>query len=130
MLLLVLLVGLIPTVYSQDKSESKFSHGILFMAGGRYDNFRRCAATSAGTKGGPIADIMIVTKYKIDANHALTFDLPLFRPILFGLAFKMLQFEPQFTYEYSKTLNEKNKSCYRTWFRCKFSLWSRLQIKT
>jgi hypothetical protein len=100
-----LFTGLV--LFGQDSSESKFSHGILFMAGGRYDNLRRCAATSAGTKGGPIADVMLVTKYKLNSNHSLAFNLPLFRPILFGIAFKMLQFEPEFAFEYSKQISEK-----------------------
>jgi len=101
------LLGLSQIVYGQNSSESRFSHGVLFMAGGRYDNLRRCAATPAGTKGGPIADIILVTKYKLNDNHALTFNLPLMRPVLFGLAFKMLQFEPEFTFEYNKAINEK-----------------------
>lgn len=106
------IIGLIVTVFAQsihaqDASESKFSYGVLFMTGGRYDNLRRCAATSPGTKGGPIADVMFITKYKVNSNHYLTFNLPVFRPIMFGVAFKMLQFEPEFTYEYSKNINEK-----------------------
>jgi hypothetical protein len=101
------LLGFVLNSFGQEASESKFTHGILFMAGGRYDNFRRCAATSQGTKGGPIADVMYVTKYKINENQSLAFNLPLFRPILFGIAFKMLQFEPEFTYEYSKQVSEK-----------------------
>ena len=107
MLFICALMSFAQLNYGQTSTESKFSHGILFMAGGRYDNFRRCAATSAGTKGGPIADVMLITKYKLNSNHAIAFNLPVFRPILFGLAFKMLQFEPEFIYEYSKTVNEK-----------------------
>ncbi len=103
----LILLTLTPFTYGQNSTEKKITYGILFMAGGRYDNFRRCAATSQGTKGGPIADIMFVSKYKIDNNHAITFNLPVFRPILFGIAFKMLQFEPEFTYEYSKTINDR-----------------------
>ena len=103
----LLIFGLVQPINAQDVSEPKFSHGVLFMAGGRYDNLRRCAATPAGTKGGPIADIMFITKYKLNSNHNLLFNLPVFRPILFGLAFKMLQFEPEFIYEYSKVVNEK-----------------------
>ena len=82
----LILLTLTPFTYGQTSTEKKITHGILFMAGGRYDNFRRCAATSQGTKGGPIADIMFVSKYKIDNNHAITFNLPVFRPILFGLS--------------------------------------------
>lgn len=101
------LMGLTQIVYGQGTSENKFSHGILFLAGGRYDNLRMCVATPAGVKGGPIADIMFITKYTLSDNHALTFNLPLMHPVLFGLAFKMLQFEPEFTFEYSNPLNDK-----------------------
>jgi hypothetical protein len=107
LILIGILIGLALSIQAQDNTESKFSHGVLFMAGGRYDNLRRCAATPAGTKGGPIADVMYITKYKFNGNHSLAFNLPLFRPILFGIAFKMLQFEPEFTYEFSKVVSEK-----------------------
>ncbi len=101
------LTGFNITLTGQVVSESKISHGILFMAGGRYDNLRRCAATSAGTKGGPIADIMFISRYKLNENQTLSFNLPVMRPVLFGIAFKMLQFEPEFTLECKKSLNER-----------------------
>ncbi len=104
---LAILTGLNQTINSQVLSEGKFSYGVLLLAGGRYDNFRRCAATPAGTKGGPIADVMFITRYKLNENHSIVFDLPVMRPLLFGFAFKMLQFEPEFTFEYQKLLNEK-----------------------
>jgi len=50
---------------------------------------------------------MFITKHKLNENHSLTFNLPVMRPILFGLAFKMLQFEPEITLEYNKLINEK-----------------------
>ena len=34
-------------------------------------------------------------------------DIPIFRPILFGFAFEMLQFEPTVTLKYKKFLSEK-----------------------
>ena len=107
----LILAGALLTLNSLAKAqiveqESK-SYGLLFMAGGRYDNLRRCAATPAGTKGGPIADIMFITRKKISDKYAVTFNLPVMRPILFGLAFKMLQFEPEFTLEKRKELNSK-----------------------
>jgi len=106
-LITAILLGFIQTIVGQVLSESKFSHGVLFMAGGRYDNLRRCAATPAGTKGGPIADIMFITRFKLNDNHTLAFNLPIMRPVLFGLAFKMLQFEPEFTIEYKIPKNER-----------------------
>lgn len=97
-----ILVALASWVSGQNTKKSNFSYGILFMAGGRYDNVRMCVASDAGVKGGPIADIMFVTRYSLSQNHAISFNLPVMRPILFGLSFKMLQFEPEFTYEYRK----------------------------
>ncbi|HCT29611.1 MAG TPA: hypothetical protein DIW31_02505 [Bacteroidales bacterium] len=105
--LFLFLLTLSHFTYGQASTDKKATHGILFMSGGRYDNFRRCAATSAGTKGGPIADIMYVTKYQLNNNHSISFNLPVFRPILFAIAFKMLQFEPEFTYQYNKAINDR-----------------------
>ncbi len=34
------------------------------MGGGRYDDLRMCVGSPAGVKGGPIADIMFVTRYQ------------------------------------------------------------------
>ncbi|MHC1703564.1 MAG: hypothetical protein AB9846_06620 [Tenuifilaceae bacterium] len=107
LLLAGVLLSLAYSSYGQDSEKSKKSYGILFMSGGRYDNLRRCAATSAGTKGGPIADIMLVTRKTISDKYALTFNLPVMRPILFGLAFKMLQFEPEFILEMNKHLSDR-----------------------
>ncbi len=92
---------------AQTTKESKNSYGILFMAGLRYDDLRMCAASPAGVKGGSIADIMFIMKHQLNKNNALSFNLPVMRPILFGIAFKMLQFEPELRYEHSKMINEK-----------------------
>lgn len=107
MLALIILIGLVQIIYGQDSNKSKNSFGILFMAGGRYDNLRMCVATPAGVKGGSMADIMFVTKHRLNDRYSLTFNLPIMRPILFGLAFKMVQFEPEFTLEYNKLINDK-----------------------
>lgn len=86
---------------------SDMSFGFNFMAGGRYDNLRMCVATPSGVKGGPIADIVLNTRIKLSDNDNWGFKLPVMRPILFGLAFKMLQFEPEFIYEHSFKINDK-----------------------
>jgi hypothetical protein len=103
-LLLIILspIGLL----AEENNEKGFSFGVSFMSGVRYDNLRMCVATDAGVKGGPMADIMLSTKYTLTDEYALTFNLPVMRPILFGYAFEMLQFEPEFTFEY--TINFKN----------------------
>ena len=80
--------------------------GIHFMVGGRYDNMRMCVGSPAGVKGGPIADIMFDTKFRVNDNLSVAFNLPVMRPILFAAAFKMLQFEPQFSFEFRKNIKD------------------------
>lgn len=106
-LVIAILLSLFQAIYGQTSEKKKNSYGILFMAGGRYDNLRMCAASPAGAKGGAMADIMFVTKHSLNENCQLTFNLPVMRPILFGLAFKMLQFEPEFLFEYHKVVSPK-----------------------
>lgn len=83
------------------------SYGIRVMVGIRYDNLRMCVATPAGKKGGPIADIMLDTRFRLKDDLNLTINLPVMRPILFGIAFKMLQFEPGITLEKTRRLNDR-----------------------
>lgn len=78
---------------SDVSSGSRF--GILFMAGGRYDNVRKCVVTPVGTKGGPIADVMLTYRVKLTGRESIRFNLPVMRPLLFAVAFKSLQFEPE-----------------------------------
>lgn len=82
--------------------------GIKVMAGGRYDDMRMCVGSAAGVKGGPIADVMLLSKKKLNPNVSLAFELPVMRPILFGIAFEMLQFEPQVSIEFYKQINNKS----------------------
>jgi hypothetical protein len=71
--------------------------GTKLSAGGRFDNVRRCVASSAGTRGGPAADVSFLVEIPLRKRLALAVNIPVFRPVLFGLAFKMLQFEPDVT---------------------------------
>lgn len=107
---LFVLASLILTFISgslaQETTKGGLSYGILYMAGGRYDDVRMCVASAAGVKGGPMADIMFLTKYTFSEKSTLTFNLPVMRPLLFGLAFQVLQFEPEFTFQYRKVLND------------------------
>ena len=75
--------------------------GIKIMAGARYDNIRMCVGSDAGVKGGPIADIMFLTKKQFTPGQVLALEIPVMRPILFGAAFEMLQFEPQLTLQFT-----------------------------
>jgi hypothetical protein len=91
-----------------DKSSNK-SFGLMVMGGGRYDDLRMCVGSPAGIKGGPIADMMFVVQFKKDEKSLLSMNVPIFRPILFGTAFKMLQFEPEVIWEKNVVLkNGKN----------------------
>jgi len=84
---------------SDGPSDSRF--GILFMAGGRYDNVRKCVASPVGTKGGPIADAMITYRIKLTGQKSIRFNIPVMRPLLFAVAFKALQFEPEMNLLYN-----------------------------
>ena len=74
------------------------------MAGGRYGDMRMCVGSGAGVKGGSIADVMLLFKQNIKPNVDLAFELSVMRPILFGVAFKLLQFEPQVSVEFINKL--------------------------
>ena len=77
--------------------------GFKIRAGGRFDNVRMCVATPAGVKGGPAADISLFTEFDVGDDMALHIDLPVFRPIMFGASFKMLQFEPSVTLKFRRS---------------------------
>ena len=83
------------------EEKALISFGVHAIGGGRYDDVRMCVGSPAGVKGGPIMDVYFDVVLRTGANTALVFNLPVMRPILFGAAFKMLQFEPQMTFEYT-----------------------------
>lgn len=81
--------------------------GFELMAGGRYDNMRMCVASPAGTNGGPVADIKLLMKFRMSLDWSMIVTIPVFRPILFGAAFKTLQYESDVAMEYKVKLTEK-----------------------
>ena len=88
----LLLCALIPaTAFAAE--ENSFLLGFKVRAGGRFDNVRMCVASSAGTKGGPAADVSLFAEIGLSRSMSLDLDLPFMRPILFGVAFKMLRKE-------------------------------------
>lgn len=92
------------------QTESPDNHvifGLKIRAGGRYDDVRMCVATAAGVKGGIAADISFFAEVEVAENISLHVDLPVFRPILFALAFEMLQFEPSVTLKFRKVTDGK-----------------------
>ncbi len=82
------------------ESGRDISFGMHFLAGGRYDDVRMCVGSDEGVKGGPIMDIYADLRIPIGEKDYLAVNIPVMRPILFGAAFQMLQFEPQVTYEH------------------------------
>ncbi|MBD3345120.1 MAG: hypothetical protein GF401_08675 [Chitinivibrionales bacterium] len=100
----MLLISLISLPLSAENSG--ISLGLNVMLGGRYDDLRMCVGSPEGVKGGPIADIMLITRYHLNDRAVVGFKLPVMRPILFGVAFDMLQFEPEFIFEYSIPVND------------------------
>jgi hypothetical protein len=83
-----------------DAPAPKVVFGIKASPGGRFDNVRMCVASPAGAKGGPSMDVSFNVELPLSRRWSLTIDVPVFRPILFGVAFKMLQFEPEVTFAY------------------------------
>ncbi len=83
--------------------------GIKVRMGGRFDNVRKCVASQPGTKGGIAADISLFAETPLSEKASLHIDLPVMRPILFALAFKMLQFEPSVSWRFTH-LNSEAKS--------------------
>lgn len=85
--------------------------GVKIQAGGRFDNIRMCVATPAGVKGGPAVDFTLFADLEVAKDMVLTIDVPFFRPILFGVAFSMLQFEPDVTLNFIRATQG-----YTRWF--------------
>jgi len=76
------------------------AYGVDIRMGGRFDNMRMCVATPEGFQAGPMGDISLFTELGLGDKLALNFTLPVFRPIFFGAAFRMMQFEPDFALLY------------------------------
>lgn len=98
--------GFIIIVMTATLCAADFRPGISYLAGVRYDDLRMCVATKAGVKGGPIADGSAVLSWNTE-DMSWGAKIPVIRPILFGAAFQMLQFEPEMFF--SKTLGKEKK---------------------
>jgi len=56
---------------AQEITQQNPSYSILFMAGMRYDDVRMCLATDAGEKGGPMADVQLVIRWRLSDDTTL-----------------------------------------------------------
>ncbi|MBN1685399.1 MAG: hypothetical protein JW852_02035 [Spirochaetales bacterium] len=93
-----LLMIMTPGLLAQE--ERGVSFGIHLLGGGRYDNVRMCVGSPPGVPGGPIGEFYFDVKVPVSEKGTVVFNIPLFRPVMFGVAFKMLQLEPLVTYEH------------------------------
>lgn len=76
---------------------TNFNLGFSVAAGGRYDQVRMCVASPPGAYGGPAFEFAgFVFEYRFNEIFGLGGYIPIGRPILFGAAFQMLQFIPEF----------------------------------
>lgn len=108
--LFLLLVFTFQFSFSQEKSTK--TTGVMIMSGLRYDDVRMCIATPAGVKGGPIGDIMLSVRYAHNEHSDWVVNIPVFRPIMFALTAKMLQFEPEMAYEKFAAIGENKQLVY------------------
>ena len=99
-LYIFIILFFIPLTLSSAEADKDISFGVHFTAGVRYDDVRMCVGSDAGVKGGPIMDIYADLRYPLGDRDFLALNIPLMRPVLFGAAFQMLQFEPQLSYEH------------------------------
>ncbi len=95
----------LPSLVGADESQvgnKSFVIGPKIRMGGRFDNVRMCVASPAGAKGGPAADLSLSMELALKNTISLDIDVPVFRPVMFGAAFKMLQFEPSVTLKFRR----------------------------
>lgn len=74
--------------------------GLHLLGGGRYDNVRMCVGSPAGIPGGPIAEFYFDIRIPVSRQGRIAINIPVFRPIYFAIAFKMMQLEPVVMYEH------------------------------
>ncbi len=93
--------------YTMFSTEKERAYGFKMMMGGRYDDMRMCVASPEGTKGGPVGDIKFFMRFGFTFDWYMTITIPVFRPILFGAAFKMLQYESDIAMEYKIPVSQR-----------------------
>jgi hypothetical protein len=96
----VIWLSCLPTTALAADLDTPYVIGVKLRVGGRFDNVRRCVASSKGTPGGPAADISAFVEIPVGDGDTVQIDLPIMRPIIFAAAFDMLQFEPSATFKF------------------------------
>lgn len=94
-----LMVFISSGLYAEEQQGVSF--GIRILGGGRYDNVRMCVGSPAGVPGGPIGEVYFDIRVPVNESGSVVINVPLFRPIMFAAAFRMLQLEPTVMYEHS-----------------------------
>lgn len=97
----------IPVEALAQQDNSLLVFGFKVTVGGRYDNVRMCVGSPPGVKGGPAVDIAFFAQVGLKSDTSLIVTVPVMRPILFGAAFGMLQFEPEVTLAFRQHGGEK-----------------------
>jgi hypothetical protein len=100
----ILIVTVAPAAHG---APSLDAWGFKLGAGGRYDDVRMCVATDPGVKGGAAAEGSLFIEVGKTGGVSATINLPVLRPILFAVAFKMLQLEPDIALSFRHPLGAK-----------------------
>jgi len=107
---LMSLLSLLPLLLpARASGQSGMTLSTRARMGARYDDVRMCVATPAGVNGGPAGDVSALFSWSAGGDRRLELDLPVMRPILFGAAFRMLQFEPSLalTFQLDRTASRE-----------------------
>jgi len=92
--MVILFAFTVNEVFADATARDSTRTGFKIRFGERFDNVRKCVASKTGTKGGIAGDISVFAEIPSVNKTMLHVDLPVMRPILFAVAFHMLQFEP------------------------------------
>ena len=95
--LVAVLLGLTVSLTASAEPRDDAVVGIRLRIGWKLDNLRVCGATPPGVPHGPDIDISFFGEVPLKDGVSLDVNVPLFRPIMFAAAARLLQFEPEVT---------------------------------
>ena len=105
--LIFVLFTLLLSGIGQARADDTVFIGLKIKAGGRYDDVRMCVASPKGSKGGPAMDVTFYAELPVADKLSIGIDIPVFRPVMFGAAFEMLQFEPEVSFLFRVSQGDK-----------------------